>query len=141
MIIIAHITEVVGAYSELVAEIALMANGYVVSRTRTAEPYDLKAVDPINGEEYKVQVKTIRKRSDRGNELVVYATNGRGKPYAKSDVDLFIGVLVAEGEVPRVFMFENREIREYWASEARATERWIELPITLNRKIYESEAV
>lgn len=123
-------------YSELVAEMALLANGYTVSRTRTAEPYDLIATDPLNGETLKIQVKTIRKRMDRGGELVVYATNGSGQTYAKSDVDLFIGVLAEEGEVPRVYMFENRCIREYWATEARASKRWIELSIALNRDIY-----
>jgi hypothetical protein len=134
----AHISEVVGAYSELTAQLALIANGYKVSRPSMAEPYDLKAEDPLSGAELKVQVKTIRKRTDRNGELVVYATNGSGKGYAKSDVDVFIGVLGCEGEVPRVFMFENREIKEYWASEARAVERWVELSLTLNRSIYET---
>lgn len=120
---------------------ALMANGYTVSRTRTAEPYDLIAIDPVNGESVKVQVKTIRKRMDRGGDLVVYATNGSGQIYAKSDVDYFIGVLAQEGEMPRVYMFENRSIKEYWASESRASKRWIELNIALNREIYEAEAV
>jgi hypothetical protein len=136
-----YVTEVTGVYSELVAEVALMANGYQVSRTRTAEPFDLKAIDPVNGIEYKYQVKTIRKRADKNGELVVYATNGRGNTYKKSDVDFFIGVLTEEGEVPRVFMFENRGIKEYWASEARASNRWVELSLTLNRKLYQSEAV
>lgn len=137
----AHITEVIGVYSELVAEMALMANGYVVSRTRTAEPYDLKAVDPLSKAEIKCQVKTIRKRHDRKDEMVVYATNGRGKTYEKSDVDVFIGVLAEEGETPRVFMFENRGIREYWATEARASKRWVELSIALNRSVYENNEV
>lgn len=113
-----------------------MANGYTVSRTRTAEPFDMKATDPLNGREYKYQVKTIRKRMDRGGELVVYATNGSGQTYAQSDVDYFIGVLAEEGEVPRVFMFENRGIREYWATEARASKRWVELSIALDRTAY-----
>ena len=136
-----YVTEVTGVYSELVAEVALMANGYQVSRTRTAEPFDLKAIDPVNGIEYKYQVKTIRKRTDKNGELVVYATNGRGNTYKKSDVDFFIGVLTEEGEVPRVFMFENRGIKEYWASEARASNRWVELSLALNRNLYKSEAV
>jgi hypothetical protein len=141
----AHVTEVVGAYSEIVAELALIANGFTVSRTRTAEPFDMKAEDPLSGREIKVQVKTIRKRHDRGGELVVYATKGNGDRYEKSEVDYFIGILGEEGEAPRVFMFENRNIREYWAKEARAAERWVELPLWLNRSLYEnsesSEAV
>jgi len=137
----AHITEVVGVYSELVAELALLANGFTVLRTRTAEPFDFKATDPVNGFEYKIQVKTIRKRMDRGGELVVYATNGRGQPYSQSDVDYFIGVLAEEGEVPRVYMFENRGLTEYWATEARASKRWIELPLWFNREYYIKESV
>jgi hypothetical protein len=141
----AHISEVVGNYSEQTALLALIANGYRVSTPSMAEPYDLKAEDPLSGRELKVQVKTIRRRSDRGGELVVYATNGSGRTYAKSDVDVFIGVLVEEGEVPRAFMFENREIKEYWATEARAVERWVELSLALNRNVYtettEAEAV
>jgi len=35
-----------------------------------------------------------------------------------------------------VYMLENRELGEYWASEARASERWVELPIALDRSAY-----
>lgn len=135
----AHITEVVGVYSELVAEMALLANGYVVSRPSTAEVYDLKAEDPLTGDEFKVQVKTIHVRADRGNEWVVFGRKNNGEVYRKTDVDCFIGVLVAEGETPRAFMFENREIGEYWASEARASKRWVELNIELDRSVYENK--
>ncbi|WP_198546707.1 hypothetical protein [Alteribacter populi] len=114
----------------------LIANGYRVSRPSMAEAHDLEAVDPLNGESYRVQVKTIRERTDRGGELVVCAKNSNGKGYAKSEVDLFIGVLIREGEAPRAFMFENRECREYWSTEARATKRWVELPIAMNREAY-----
>lgn len=130
-------TEVVGVYSELVAEMALLANGYAVSRPTCAEVYDLKAEDPLTGEELKMQVKTIHIRADRGNEWVVYAKKSSGEPYRKSDADYFIGVLVSDGETPRVYMFENREIGEYWASEARASKRWVELSLALNRSVYE----
>jgi hypothetical protein len=133
----AHLTEVVGKYSEVVAELALLANGFAVSYPQLAEPYDFKAADPLTGDELKIQVKTIRKRADRNNDLVVYATNGKGARYEQSDVDYFIGVLGEEGEVPRVFMFENRGLREYWASESRASKRWVELPLWLNRNLYE----
>lgn len=132
----AHVTTVIGAYSEVVAELALLANGFTVSTPRTAEPFDLKAEEPLTGREIKVQVKTIRKRTDRNGDLVVYATKGNGDKYEQSDVDYFIGVLGEEGEFPRVFMFENRNLREYWASESRASERWVELPLWLNREIY-----
>lgn len=135
----AHVTEVVGVYSELVAEMALLANGYVVSRPSTAESYDLKAEDPLTGAELKIQVKTIQVRADRGGSYVVFAKKSDGTPYSKSEADLFIGVLVGEGEFPRVFMFENREIGEYWAAEARASKRWVELSIALDRADFVTE--
>jgi len=135
---LAHITEVVGVYSELAAEMALLANGYVVSRPSTAEAYDLKAEDPLTGDDLKIQVKTIHVRTDRGGDYVVQARKGNGDPYTKADADYLIGVLVGDGEVPRVWMFENREITEYQISQARASKRWVELNIGLDRSIYET---
>ncbi|PAD72410.1 hypothetical protein [Paenibacillus campinasensis] len=140
MIYTAHISEVVGKYSELVAQIALLANGWRVHESKTAEAYDILATDPVSGEFAKIQVKTIRQRMDRGGDLVVYAKKGNGTAYDRADADLIIGVWVIEGEAPRVFIFENRLCGEYWASEARASERWIELPLALNRSIYEQES-
>lgn len=140
MIYTAHISEVVGKYSELVAQLALLANGWRVHESKTAEAYDILATDPVSGEFAKIQVKTIRQRMDRGGDLVVYAKKGNGTAYDRADADLIIGVWVIEGEAPRVFIFENRLCGEYWASEARASERWIELPLALNRSIYEQES-
>lgn len=136
----AHITEVVGKYSQVIAKAALMANGWEVAETETDETYDFVARDPVDREWYTFQCKTIRKRSDRNNELVVYAKNGRGIPYAKTDADYIIGVLGEEGEIPRVWYFENVGCGEYWASDAGASKRWVELPLWLNRGIYESDS-
>lgn len=135
----AHISEVTGVYSELVAQVALLANGWRIHESRTAEAYDILATDPVSGEHVKIQVKTIRQRMDRGGDLVVYAKKGNGTAYDRSDADYLVGVWAAEGEIPRVFMFENRMLGEYWASEATAAERWVELPIALDRGIYASE--
>ena len=132
----AHISEIVGKYSEAAARLALMANGWTVHTAETDEPYDILATDPLTGEHKRIQVKTIRQRNDRGGELVVYAKKGNGEPYGKSDADYIIGVWCEEGEIPRVYMFECRGIGEYWMSAARASERWVELPITLNRAIH-----
>jgi len=138
---IAHITEITGKYSELVAQLALLANGWTVHEARTAETYDILATDPISGEYTKIQVKTIRQRNDRGGDLVVYATKGNGTVYDRSEADLLIGVWAENGETPRVFMFENRMITEYWCSEAKASERWVELSIGLNRQLHLLDAV
>lgn len=140
----AHITETTGKYSELIARAALLANGWqAVSTSETDESFDVIARDPLSGQFATFQTKTIRKRHDRGGELVVYAKNGRNKAYATTDFDYVVGVLSEDGEVPRVFMFENRGIGEYWASEAAASKRWVELPISFDRTLFggESEAV
>lgn len=139
MISIAHISEAVGTYSELIAQAALLANGWRVHESKTAEPYDILATDPVSGDHVKIQVKTIRQRMDRGGDLVVYAKKGNGTAYDRADADYIIGVWAAEGENPRVYMFENRLLGEYWASEARASERWVELPIAFNRAAYTEE--
>lgn len=78
-------------------------------------------------------------REDRGGDYVVYARKNNGEPYTQSDADYFVGVLGAEGAPPRVFLFENRGLTEYWAAEARAAKRWIELSLAFNRELYEEE--
>lgn len=129
----AHISETTGKYSQVIAKAALIAGGYQVAETETEEPYDFVAKDRLTGEWQTFQCKTIRLRGDRKNEMVVYCKSGNGKPYPKSDVDLIIGVLAEDGEVPRVFYFENEEKGEVWASEISAAKRWVELPISLDR--------
>ncbi|MCM3784359.1 hypothetical protein M3231_15350 [Neobacillus mesonae] len=136
----AHQTEITGTYSELIARAALLANGWTVYEPETAEAHDILARDPLSGAYVKIQVKTIRQRSDRNGELVVYAKKGNGEPYAKSDTDYIVGIWAANGEVPRVYMFENRELGEYWASETSASERWVEMPIALDRKACDNVA-
>lgn len=129
----AHQSERTGKYSELIARAALLANGWTVHTSETDEAYDILATDPFNGAHVKIQVKTIRQRMDRGGDLVVYAKKGNGTAYDRADADYIIGVLPDSGNVPRIYMFENRLLGEYWCSEARASDRWIELPIVLDR--------
>lgn len=122
-------------YAELVAEAALMASGYLgVAKPTTNEYYDLTAIDPLTKEHKTFQVKTLKRREDRGNNLVLFAKRGNGKPYKEDEQsDYFLGVLLDDGEIPRVYAMENRGISEYWSPEAKASERWIELPIALDR--------
>ncbi|MCM3205664.1 hypothetical protein [Paenibacillus illinoisensis] len=131
---IAHQSEITGKYSELAARLALLANGWTVHQAETDEAYDILARDPLTGDYAKIQVKTVRQRLDRGGDLVVYAKKGNGTTYDLSDADYVIGVWVTDVG-PRVFMFENRMIGEYWCKEASATERWIELSLTLDREV------
>lgn len=135
MINTAHVTEITGMYSELAARLALIGNGWVVHTSETRESYDILATEPLTGEFKRIQVKTIKIRDDRRDDFVIYARKSNGEPYRKSDADLIIGVLVAEGEVPRVWIFENRELTEYWCGQARAAERWVELSLSLNREL------
>lgn len=132
----AHQSERTGKYSELIARAALLANGWTVHTSETDEAYDILATDPFNGQHAKIQVKTIRQRTDRGGDLVVYAKKNNGTAYDQSDADYIVGVWAENGEVPRVFMFENRMLGEYWVSEARASERWVELSIALDRDVF-----
>jgi len=136
---LAHVTEITGKYSELIARAALLANGWRVHTSDTEEPYDILATDPVSGDHVRIQVKTIRQRHDRGGDLVVYAKKGNGTAYDRADADYIVGVWAENGEIPRVYMFENRLLTEYWASEATAAKRWVELPLALDRTVF-SEA-
>jgi len=137
---LAHISETVGKYSELAARLALLANGWTVHKAETDEAYDILAQDPLTGDYAKIQVKTVRQRMDRGGDLVVYAKKGNGTTYDLSDADYIVGVWAQDGEMPRVFMFENRLCGEYWCKEASAAERWVELSMALNRGLVTAAA-
>jgi hypothetical protein len=114
-----------------------MCAGWIVAKPETGESFDIVARDPVNSAWSTFQVKTIKLRSDRRNEMVVYARKGNGEPYTQPEADYFIGVLGAkEAESPRVFMFENSGLSEYWATEASASKRWVEIPLSVNREMY-----
>ncbi|GAA0840624.1 hypothetical protein GCM10008915_36560 [Bifidobacterium pullorum subsp. gallinarum] len=137
MVYTAHISEVVGQVSESIARTALVCAGWTVAKTETRESFDIVARDPVYGEWKTFQVKTIKLRSDRRNEMVVYARKGNGEAYTQPEADYIIGVLGAkETEAPRVWVFENTGLTEYWATEASAERRWIELPLSIQREIY-----
>jgi len=125
----------------MVAQLALLANGWTIHESRTVEAYDILGKDPVNGEYAKIQVKTIMRRKEHPDKFVVHAKKGNGTAYDRSEADYIIGVWAADGEPPRVYMFENRMIGEYWCSEAKASERWVELPIALNRQLQVLDAV
>lgn len=136
----AHITERVGVYAELIAEAALMASGYIgVGKPSTHEYYDLSAIDPLSREHKTFQVKTLKRRKDR-NSLVLYAKKGDGTPYGPDEQsDYYIGVLIDDGEVPKVYVMENEGLKEYWSVEPSADKRWIEIPIALDRTVLTEE--
>jgi hypothetical protein len=96
--------------------------GYEVAKPLVDEVYDLLARDPANGKSYRIQVKTLRVRTDRDNALVIYAKKGNGKAYTPEEVDYIVGV---DGN--RAFMFECSGLTEYWSTETTAKKRWINL--------------
>ena len=119
----AHETQITGALSELTAAKLMMEQlGYEVAKPLVPEVYDFLARDPANGQSYRIQVKTLRKRADRDGALVIYAKKNNGRPYTPDEVDLIVGV---DGD--RAFIFECTGLGEYWSTEQTARKRWVEL--------------
>lgn len=109
----AHSTTVRGGVSELIASSLLLTEfGWEVSRPLVPETYDLLARDPATGEYHRVQIKTVRRRADRGNQPVVYATKNNGEPYTTAEIDWIMGV---EGN--KAYIFKCRDKKEYWLNE------------------------
>ncbi len=140
----AYYTEKVGTYSELIAKSALIAGGWdAVGEPETREYFDISARHPETGDFRTFQVKTMKRREDKGGDwFVLFAKNGQGKAYtADKASDFYIGVLVDNGENPRVFLIENNrpEQTEYWSKTYAASEKWTELPISLDRTTLEPE--
>lgn len=109
----AHETSIRGEVSELTASSLLLTElGWEVSRPLVAECYDLLGRDPKTGEYHRVQVKTARRRADRENQPVVYATKNNGEPYTTDEVDWIMGV-----EGSKAYFFKCRDKKEYWLTE------------------------
>lgn len=125
----AHESQITGRISEITAAKALLANGWEVSDPVVGEVYDLVGRDPVNGQFSTFQVKTIRRRTDRNNEMVIYSSNGKGEPYSTDDVNYIVGV-----EDETAYMFENDGKKEYWRTDASASKRWVNLTFTDDRE-------
>lgn len=123
----AHNSINIGKRSELLAQTALLANGYEVAQPIAPEPYDLVARDPITGSWATFQVKTARVREDRG-AVVVVAKRSDGSPYTKNDADFLIGVVGND-----VYVFENTGQGEYWTTPDGIDSRWKRLSLDLIR--------
>jgi hypothetical protein len=102
-------------------ESALLSRGFEVSRPILDEKYDILIREPgaASSDFKRVQIKTIRRRIDRNNEMVIYATNGRGVPYATEDVDYIAGV-----EGTSVYLVDCTGLQEYWATDEAAARKW-----------------
>ncbi|MBC1879425.1 hypothetical protein HCA33_05280 [Listeria seeligeri] len=109
----AHATSIRGEVSELTAASLLLTElGWEVSRPIVAECYDLLGRDPETGEYHRVQVKTARRRADRDNQPVIYATKNSGEAYSTAEIDYIIGI---EGSIG--YFFKCRGKKEYWLNE------------------------
>lgn len=121
-------TASIGRHSELIAQTALLANGYTVLEPIVAEPFDLAITRKGDGTIKRVQVKTAIKRSRGGREyLVIRGMRNNGKVYEKDDCDYFIGVYEN-----RVYMTPNRIISEYWCGLDELETKWTRLFTTID---------
>jgi hypothetical protein len=122
----AHETITKGRHSELLAQTALLANGWNVSEPIAPEAFDLVARAPGSADWLRIQIKSARVRDDRDGSIVCYARKNNGKNYDENDCDLFIAVLNSD-----VYLFPNRNISEYWVTPENIAEKWTKLAIEI----------
>lgn len=126
----AHISTLTGGVSESLASAIFLSEGYSVFTSLVPESFDLIIID--KDEEGKnvcktVQIKTMKIRRDRNNELVVKGANNAGIPYSKDDVDYLLGVNLETG---KAYLIPNAEQTEYWSKdEDTARKKWRELTL------------
>ena len=118
-----------GKHAELLAQTALLANGWSVLEPISPQPYDLAARCPLTGEIIYVQVKTAYLRdSERDIErygkayLRVPGARNNGRKYETGEVDYFIAVWQGD-----CYMFRNREQTEYWVLPEEIGDKWSKL--------------
>lgn len=124
----AQSTASIGRHSELIAQTALLANGYTVLEPIVPEPFDLAITRKGDERIKRVQVKTILRRNKSGNDwFVIRGKKNNGGVYTADDCDYFIGVYDN-----CVYMTPNREISEYWTSVDKAETTWTRLYTTID---------
>jgi hypothetical protein len=118
----AHESTVIGGVSEMTATIALIANGWQISKPVIPEAYDLVGKHSVTGECKTFQVKTINRRFDRNGEYVISGRKSNGTNYTTGDCDYLVGV-----DGTDVYITECKGFAEYWASESTIGTRWAKL--------------
>lgn len=111
-----------GRHAELLAQTALLANGYTVMEPIAPEAFDLAFKRIGEAATYYAQVKTAFPRNGErygGEYIVVRGAKNNGKVYTKEEADYFVAVW--DGEV---YIFPNREITEYWTKLSEIGEKW-----------------
>ena len=117
-----------GRHAELIAITALLANGYQVMEPTTPDVFDLGITRPGRTDFKRIQVKTARHRIKDGAEwIVVTGTRNNGQVYTTDEVDAFIGVY--DGIA---YMFECRNISEYWCKPTELDEKWTRLDASIS---------
>ena len=114
-----------GRHTEITVIGALMSHGWTVLEPVTVEPYDLAIRRRDGGKTYYVQVKTPTFRNEKryaGEYVVVKGAKNSGQVYSKDEVDYFATVI--DGVA---YMFDNREIAEYWVKLEDVDKRWTRL--------------
>lgn len=118
----------IGRHSELIAQVALTANGWTVLIPDGVEPFDLAITRKGDATIQRVQIKTLVKRFKEGAWwYVIRAKKNSGEVYDADDCSLFIGVY--DG---CVYMTPNRIISEYWAKVDEVETKWTRLYTTLD---------
>src|SRR5690625_7020354 len=98
-----------GKLAELLAALALRANGYSVMEPISPQPYDLAIRHPQTGETSYVQIKTAFSRDEErygGEYIVVRGAKNSGKVYTREEGDYFDEAWQGGG-----YFFTNREIK------------------------------
>lgn len=117
-------TASVGRHSELLAQTALLANGWTVLESIVPEPFDLAVTKRGDNRICRIQIKTLTQRNKNGIDYyVLKGKKNNGDVYDKDDADIFIGVYHNV-----VYLVENRCIGEYWIRVDEVAEKWTELP-------------
>lgn len=111
-----------GRHAELLAQTALLANGWQVSEPIAPEAYDLSFKRPDSKQTFYGQVKTAFVRDEErygGKYVIVRGHKSNGDVYTREEVDYFLTVY--DGEV---YMFPNREVSEYWIRPRDIARKW-----------------
>lgn len=114
-----------GRHAELLAQTALLANGWSVSEPIVPESFDLSIRRPGDSTTYYVQVKTASLRNEpkyNGQWIIAKGAKNNGERYTREEVDYFIAVWQGE-----VYMFPNTLQREYWVRPWDIENKWTKL--------------
>lgn len=114
-----------GRHAELIAQMALLANGWTVLEPIAPEPFDLAIKRIGDKKTYYVQVKTAFLRDEPrygGEYLIVRGTKNNGEKYTREEADYFVAIWQG-----KAYMFPNEEKSENWVRPEHIGDKWTEL--------------